>query len=73
MSKIIKKNQLDLVIENTIKEAGLTLKSAKKEVKVIDVVEVSTKELAESVTKSTINESLVNDMETFNKLINYRK
>ena len=73
MSKIIKKNQLDLVIENTIKEAGLTLKSAKKEVKVTDVVEVSTKELAESVTKSTINESLVNDMETFNKLINYRK
>lgn len=73
MSKIIKKNQLDLVIENTIKEAGLTLKSNKKEIKVIDVVGVSTKELAESVTKSTINESLVNDMETFNKLINYRK
>ena len=73
MSKIIKKNQLDLVIENTIKEAGLTLKSNKKEIKVTDIVEVSTKELAESVTKSTINESLVNDMETFNKLINYRK
>jgi hypothetical protein len=68
MSKIFKKNQLDLVIENTIKEAGLTLKS-----KVKDIVEVSTKELAESVTKSTINESLTNDMETFNKLINYRK
>ena len=80
MSKIFKKSDLDLVVESTMKEAGLVT----KEVEVceecglndctcdeIDSVEVSTKDLAESV-KETTNNLISGDMGNFNKLINYR-
>jgi hypothetical protein len=85
MSKIINKKQLDLVIESTLKEMGMvpeeTCPECGNEVcecdsymddEHDDVVESSVKDLAESVTKTLQPDFLTENMENFNKLINYR-
>jgi len=80
MSKIITKKQLDLVVESTMKEAGLV--SDEKDLCEVceseectcnhtDLVDESAKELAESINGTTTN-LLNEDMSLFNKLINYR-
>jgi hypothetical protein len=66
MSKIVKKKDLDVLIESTLKKAGI--KSTKK--KVVTESKKQTKEvIAES--KELINEELKNDLARFNKLSNY--
>ena len=71
MSKIITKKDLDLVVESTLKEAGLVVETPTEEVK-NDIVQESVNGLVEAVNKSVINEELSKDMETFNRFINYR-
>jgi hypothetical protein len=66
MSKIVKKKDLDVLIESTLEKAGI--KSTKK--KVVTESKKQTKEvIAES--KELINEELKNDLARFNKLSNY--
>ena len=66
MSKIVKKKDLDVLIESTLKKAGI--ESTKK--KVVTESKKQTKEvIAES--KELINEELKNDLARFNKLSNY--
>lgn len=83
MSKIIKKRDLDLVIESTLKEVGLTMEDdhvcetcgnepCTCEEDHDDIVEMSVKDLAESVSNSVDLGFLKEDMDSFNKLINYR-
>jgi hypothetical protein len=94
MSKIIKKRDLDLVVESTMKEAGLVSEEDVKYGSVTpgddsnpppceecgneectcettDSVDESAEELAESIHETTKN-LISEDMELFNKLINYR-
>lgn len=71
MSKIITKKDLDLVVESTLKEAGLVVKKPVKSSK-NDIVQESVNGLVESMNKTVINEGLSNDMETFNRYINYK-
>jgi len=95
MSKIIIKKELDLVIESTLKEAGLVSEDNPcptcgdtvcecgtsymdeddntNEDKLTDVVEDSVDSIAESVNGTTKKEFLKEEMDHFNKLINYRK
>ena len=67
MSKIVKKKDLDVLIESTLEKAGITKSEPKKEV-VTESVE--TKEVI-SESKELINEDLKRDLARFNKLSNY--
>jgi len=87
MSKIITKKDLDVVIESTLKEVGLVSEDescsecgntvcecgpmAEEEVSE-DVVESSVNDLSESINKTTKKGFLKEEMDNFNKLINYR-
>lgn len=64
MSKIVKKKDLDVLIESTLEKAGLSIKSETKEEIVTESVE--TKEVI-TESKELINEELAR----FNKLSNY--
>ena len=107
MSKIIKKRDLDSIIENTLKENGFILENKKNKPDFLDLdgdgdkkesmkkaakdkknmeeeelcegddcggdlIEDSTKELAEDVNKTTNNKLLSEEMDKFKKLINHR-
>jgi len=88
MSKIITKKDLDVVIESTLKEAGLVSEDescsecgntvcecgpmAEEDVSE-DVVDSSVNGLSESINKTTKKGFLKEEMDNFNKLINYRK
>jgi hypothetical protein len=65
MSKIVKKKDLDVLIESTLKKAGIT----KSEPKVV-AESVKTKEVI-TESKELINEDLKRDLDRFNKLSNY--
>jgi hypothetical protein len=70
MSKIITKKQLDLVVENTLKESGLAPVGTIKESK--DPVEESVKSLVnEAIKEDSITEGLTNEVENFKRFINY--
>lgn len=62
MSKIIKKKEIDLVIENTLKEAGL-----KK-----DIVTESTNDLVSELNKNVISEEAEKELDNFKRLINHK-
>jgi len=62
MSKIIKKKEIDLVIENTLKEAGL-----KK-----DVVTESTDDLVTELKKNVISEEAKKELSNFNRFVNHK-
>jgi stress response protein YsnF len=63
MSKIIKKQTIDTLIENTLKEIGII-----KENIIESTVEVIKEEKEET---SLINENVKKEIELFNKLSNY--
>ena len=65
MSKIVKKKDLDVLIESTLKKAGIET----TEKKVVTESEEKKEVIAES--KELINEELKNDLARFNKLSNY--
>ena len=66
MSKIVKKKDLDVLIESTLKKAGIT----KSETKVVTESKKETKEVI-AKSKELISEELKNDLARFNKLSNY--
>lgn len=66
MSKIVKKKDLDVLIESTLEKAGIT----KSEPKKVVTESVETKEVI-SESKEVINEDLQRDLARFNKLSNY--
>jgi hypothetical protein len=66
MSKIVKKKDLDVLIESTLEKAGIT----KSEPKKVVTESVETKEVI-SESKELINEDLKRDLARFNKLSNY--
>lgn len=68
MSKIVKKKDLDVLIESTLEKAGLSVKSETKEEVVTESVEIK-EVITES--KELINEDLKKDLARFNKLSNY--
>ena len=65
MSKIVKKKDLDVLIESTLKKAGIET----TEKKVVTESKETKEVIAES--KELINEELKNDLARFNKLSNY--
>lgn len=69
MSKIVKKKDLDVLIESTLEKAGISTKSETKEV-VTESVETKEEVITESK-KELINEDLKRDLAKFNKLSNY--
>jgi predicted sugar kinase len=77
MSKIITKKDLDLVVENTLKEAGLVTESVEKPVKKTveevetDIVNESVNNLVNEMKKDTITEGLSKELDTFKRMINY--
>ena len=66
MSKIVKKKDLDVLIESTLEKAGIT----KSETKVVTESKKETKEVI-AKSKELISEELKNDLARFNKLSNY--
>lgn len=66
MSKIVKKKDLDVLIESTLEKAGIT----KSEPNVV-TESVETKEEIITESKELINEDLKRDLARFNKLSNY--
>jgi hypothetical protein len=68
MSKIVKKKDLDVLIESTLEKAGLPIKSEKTKV-VAESVKTKKEIITES--KEVINEDLQRDLARFNKLSNY--
>jgi hypothetical protein len=68
MSKIVKKKDLDVLIESTLEKAGLSIKSEKTKV-VAESVKTKKEIITES--KEVINEDLQRDLARFNKLSNY--
>jgi predicted sugar kinase len=78
MSTILKKKQIDLVIENTLKEAGLVTESVEKTVEKKTVEQVEKEIVNESVNNlvnemknDTITEGLSKELDTFRRMINY--
>jgi len=75
MSTIIKKKDLDLVVENTLKEAGLVTETVeKKTIEDVekDVVNESVSNLVNEMNKdNTITEGLSKEKENFMRFINY--
>lgn len=70
MSKIVKKKDLDVLIESTLKKAGIETPAKKKVVK-------ESSEKKEIITESTdkrvvLNEDFKNELAKFNKLTNYK-
>lgn len=84
MSKIVKKADLDVLIESTLKTAGIEVPKKKKivtESKLVDHLEKVKKDttraleiMDESVSskKPLINEDLKREMDRFNKLTNFK-
>jgi hypothetical protein len=78
-SKIVKKKDLDVLIENTMVKAGLkeslvesTNSSEKKEEQVKEIsIEKIVKE-STTTEKSLINEEFKSELEKFNKLSNFK-
>ena len=75
-SKIVKKKDLDVLIENTMVKAGLkeSLVESKNSSKKEQVEEVSTKKIVKESTseKPLINEEFKSELEKFNKLSNFK-
>lgn len=69
MSKIVKKKDLDVLIESTLQRAGITKKEPKKVV--TEEKKVITEEKVNAPKKGLINEDLKRELEKFNKLTNY--
>jgi len=70
MSKIVKKKQLDVLIENTLKEAGIETKKVIEEPK--KVVKESVKEsVKEEPKKEVLSEDFKRELEKFNKLTSF--
>ena len=65
MSKIVKKKDLDVLIESTLKKAGIETSE-----KVVSESKEKNKEVI-TESKELINEDLKNDLVRFNKLSNY--
>jgi hypothetical protein len=73
MSKIVKKADLDVLIESTIKTAGIEVPKKKKivtESKVVKKETPKTEVIKES--KEYINENIQNELNRFNKLTNFK-
>jgi len=66
MSKIVKKADLDVLIESTLKQAGIVKESTEPKKEVI----VETKIVTEPK-KEVISEDLKRELANFNKLTNY--
>lgn len=64
MSKIVKKKDLDVLIESTLKKAGIVKSEPKKVVTESVVIEKPKKEL--------INEDLQRELDLFKKLSNFK-
>jgi hypothetical protein len=64
MSKIVKKKDLDVLIESTLEKAGIS-----KPKKVVTESKKETKVITES--KELINEDIKKDLERFNKLTSF--
>jgi hypothetical protein len=75
MSTIIKKKDLDLVVENTLKEAGLVTETVEtKTVEDVekDAVNESVTNLVNEMNKdNAITEGLTNELENFKRFINH--
>ena len=67
MSKIVKKKDLDVLIESTIKKAGITKSETNKV-----VTESVTPKKVVSEPKELINEDFKKELEKFNKLTNFK-
>lgn len=65
MSKIVKKKQLDVLIENTLKEAGIEPKKVEKK-----VVKESKEPITETKTE-VISEDFKRELDKFNKLTSF--
>lgn len=70
MSTIIKKKEFDLVVENSLKDAGLVTESV-DETEQKDVVNESVDNLVDEMKNDTITEGLTNELDTFKRMINY--
>jgi len=77
MSKIVKKKELDTLIESTLKKAGIEI--PKKETPIVEskeekkVVTEEKKVVTESSEKkSLLNEDFKKELAQFNKLTNYK-
>jgi hypothetical protein len=69
MSKIVKKKDLDVLIESTLKKAGI--ETPKAEVKKV-VTETTVKaEVIKETPKEVISEDFKRELANFNKLTNY--
>lgn len=64
MSKIVKKKQLDVLIESTLKEVGIETKKTEKKKVVNESKKVEPK-------KEVLNEDLKRELEKFNKLTSF--
>ena len=62
MSKIVKKKQLDFLIESTLKEVGIEPKKVKNKV---------VKEAKEEPKKEVLSEDFKRELEKFNKLTSF--
>lgn len=75
MSTIIKKKHLDLVVENTLREAGLvteTVETKTVEDVETDVVNESVTNLVNEMNKdNAITEGLTNELDNFKRFINH--
>jgi hypothetical protein len=75
-SKIVKKKDLDVLIESTMVKAGLkeSLVESKNSSKKEQVKEISTKKIVKESTpeKPLINEEFKSELEMFNKLSNFK-
>lgn len=65
MSKIVKKRDLDLVIESAMKDAGVTPKETVKK-------QTIKKEIVKEEVKSEKNELLAESLKDFNRFIDYK-
>ncbi len=72
MSTIIKRSDLDLVIENTLKEAGLVAENTTEEEET-DIVNESVNTLVDELNKeNTITEGLSKELDEFKRFTNYK-
>jgi hypothetical protein len=65
MSKIVKKADLDVLIESTLKKAGIVKVEPKE-------VVTESKVVVEEPKKEVINEDFKKELEKFNKLTNFK-
>ncbi len=64
MSKIVKKKQLDVLIESTLKEAGIETKKVAPKKEVV-------KESVKEPKKEVLSEDFKRELEKFNKLTSF--